>query len=501
LVCDGVYVCVCALSYLKNSPDQVLDALRTGEISAIDVATEEVPDFFMLYAIESGLLDDLARTFPDPRTQQPEIPMRLLLAAGITGHFAGLYALSQLPYALHSPRLLAELGVQVVVNQPGEGLSRRGTKEQAPFHGDVIRKFLELVGKLDKEGKLMPGRSLIDWFNGYVGEIFCRAVNAEPIIHILDCTLLCVTLKNERYEMSGVTSRTEPVVGSSQPVKTYERGYKLGTLRSLLDEGAVMSAISWGQIQDNDQVLTKELVYNTPHLKPGDILLEDRGFLDATTITHLKIVRQVDVYTGLKKDMLTLRGAIAQANAHPHAWKPHPTRKNQEIQLVSGMGSLWEGLGVPVNVCVVRYKDKKTQDWQYFGFITTDLWASAKRIIETYQTRPEIEEDYRQLKSSSWHLEKFCTTRLVQILWHVMLTLVAYNLFQIYANTEKGRAFAGKTKQRIQREQRRNQEAFLLICTPQAFGVFKTKDMLYLMLGLPDDIRQKLQAVLIQKRE
>jgi len=379
----------------------------------------------------------------------------------------------------------------------------------------VIRKFLELIAKQDKEAKLRPGHSLIDWFNGHVGETFCRAVDAEPIIHILDCTLLSVNLKNDRYEMSGVTSRTEPIAGSSQPVKTSERGYKLGTLRSLLDEGAVMTAISWGQIQEDDRVITKDLVYNTPHLKPGDILLQDRGFLDGPTITHLKVVRQVDVYTGLRKDMLTLRGAIAQANAHPHAWKPHPTRKDQEIQLVTGMGSLWEGLEVPMNVCVVRCKDKdknkdkdkdkskdkKTEDWQYFGFITTDLTASAKQIIATYQTRPEIEEDYRQLKSSSWHLEKFCTTRLVQILWHVILTLVAYNLFQVYANTEKGRAFAGKTKQRIEREQRRNQEAFLLICTPQAFGVFNTKEMLYLMLGLSDDIRQKIQGILIQKRE
>jgi hypothetical protein len=86
----------------------------------------------LLDSIESGRLDQLAETFPDPRQQQ-EIPMRLLLAAGIAGHFAGLYAPSPSPYALHSPRLLAALGGQVVVNQPGNGVSRRGTQEEAPF--------------------------------------------------------------------------------------------------------------------------------------------------------------------------------------------------------------------------------------------------------------------------------------------------------------------------------------------------------------------------------
>jgi hypothetical protein len=83
------------LHYLSHRPNEVLDALQCGEIVALETATEELPDFFLLYALESGLLDQLADTFPDPRQQQPEIPMRLLLAAGIAGHFTGLYARSQ----------------------------------------------------------------------------------------------------------------------------------------------------------------------------------------------------------------------------------------------------------------------------------------------------------------------------------------------------------------------------------------------------------------------
>ena len=83
------------LRYLTHRPDEVLDALRCGDIVALESATEEMPDFFLLYALQSGLLDRLATTFPDPRHQQPEIPMRLLLAAGMAGHFAGLYSLSQ----------------------------------------------------------------------------------------------------------------------------------------------------------------------------------------------------------------------------------------------------------------------------------------------------------------------------------------------------------------------------------------------------------------------
>jgi len=474
------------LIYLSHRPDEVLDALRRGEITAIDTAVEELPDLFLLYAIDSGLLDGLADSFPDPRYQQPEIAMRILLAAGMVGHFAGLYALSQSPYALHSPGLLTALGVQVVVKQPGNGLSRRGTKEAGAFHGDVVRKLLDRIADKDEKASRLPGQSLIDWYNANVGAQFCRIADAEPMIHILDCTDLVVNLENDHYERSGITKK------DGKP----ERGYKLATLRSLLDSGAVITGIAWGAIQDHDLVVTHDLVRTTEHLHAGDMLLEDRGFIDAATITHLKLERGVDVCTGLKSDMVLMRAAAVAAEARPGDWQPHPTRPGQKIQLVTGLSGVWEGLGVPMNVCVVRYVDKKTGELRHLSFATTDLTLTAKQVIETYQVRPEIEEDYRQLKSSSWQIDGFFATRLIQIIWHVCLTLSAYNLFQVYANTEKGRRIANKTKQRLQRERRQNPVTYLMVCTQTAYGVYETGPLLYEMLGLPDEVREKIRRVL-----
>lgn len=474
------------LAYLPQRPDEVLQALRNGEIQSIVPATEHLPDFFLHYATDSGILQQLAHTFPDPRTQQPEIDMQVLLGAGIAGHFAGLYALSQLPYALHSPTLLALLGVQVVVQEPGKGLSRKGTKKDTSFHGDTLRKLLNRIAAQDTAAKCLPGQSLLDWYNKYVGETFTQAVGATPSLHILDTTDLVVPLKNENYEHSGVTTKND------KP----ERGYKLATLRSLLDEGAVFSAIAWGQIQEHDVPVTAQLVRNTTHLQEGDMLLEDRGFIDAATITSLKQERKVDVCTGLKKDMLLFKAAVVQANAHPGSWEAHPSRKGQEIQRVTGVMSLWQGLGVPLNVVVVRFRDKKTREWDYLGFATTDVSLSARQIIQTYQLRTEIEEDYRQLKSASWQIGRFMTTRLVQIVWHVCLTLIAYNLFQVFANTRAGRAFAGKTKQRLEREQRRLGVVHFLVCTADAFALFEANSLLYLMLDLSEEVRHRIRDCL-----
>ncbi len=147
-------------------------------------------------------------------------------------------------------------------------------------------------------------------------------------------------------------------------------------------------------------------------------------------------------------------------------------------------------------MCVVRYKDKRTQAYEYVAFATTDLSLSAKQGIKTYPVRPEIQEDYRPLKGSRWRVDCFHATPLVQIIWHVILTLLAYNPFEVYANTDPGRRFAQQTKAKLEREQGRNPPTSLLVCTHEAFGVYETKALLYVLLKLPEHVRNRIAALL-----
>ena len=127
---------------------------------------------------------------------------------------------------------------------------------------------------------------LINWYNKVVGTSYLRQANYEPCIHILDCTELEVNIKNENYECSGECSGV--VSGKKKKGKDDEerprRGYKLGSLRSLLDDGGIITAIAFGAIQVHDLELCRELLMTTPHLKQGDMLIEDCGFLDGKTI-------------------------------------------------------------------------------------------------------------------------------------------------------------------------------------------------------------------------
>ena len=97
------------------------------------------------------------------------------------------------------PILLGELGLNVKVLAEGEGISRRGTQENAPFSGDVIRKMLSN----------MTPQELVDWYNRYVGRAYLRQADYSPCLHIMDCTKLIVNYENEKYECSGVVLNDE----------------------------------------------------------------------------------------------------------------------------------------------------------------------------------------------------------------------------------------------------------------------------------------------------
>ena len=97
--------------------------------------------------------------------------------------------------------------MNVKVLSSGEGISRRGTRENAPFNGDVIRKML---------GDMRP-RELVCWYNRVVGTAYLRQADYKPFINILDCTKLVVNFENGNYEGSGIVKNDEGEL---------ERGYK-----------------------------------------------------------------------------------------------------------------------------------------------------------------------------------------------------------------------------------------------------------------------------------
>jgi hypothetical protein len=206
---------------------------------------------------------------------------------------------------------------------------------------------------------------------------------------------------------------------------------------------------------------------------------------------------------GLKRDMLAFRLAVAYAATRPAShWQPHPTRPRQEILLASGIGEPWEEMTVPINGCVVRERDEQEPDgYQYWVFGTTHLSRSARGIVRDYGTRAECEEDHRQTKGPNWEMDEFTSCALVEILFHVLVVLFAYNLCQVYGETAAGERFAGKTKRARQREVRRERTVWVVVIAGPYYAVVDHLDVSAVLLEVEGAARERLRATIQRLRD
>jgi Transposase DDE domain len=428
--------------------EAVRQAIELGELVHMETASEELTDEFLLFAIDSGLLKTWAEAFPDPR-REPEIGMEVILPAHLAGRFAGLYSLRKTGYVLRSARVLGALGYSVEVIEPDQGLSVRGTSDDKLFSGDVVRKLLvkmeqqvdlsqcsprpvevpnvavkvrerasrRAVKHVVDEAEaairaLQVADQLVQWYNQHVAVSMLKyaRLGRGRRIHILDTTRVEVPLATGTYECSGVVKNDDG---------TYARGYKLATLRTLLDSAGLLSQVAMSAIQVHDVALCRPLLERAPVLRAGDLLLEDRGCIDGATLSHLKRKRRVDVIMPLKANMLATQEAI-QLAAMADKWEAHPSRANQRMALVCGVEHMWSECEVPLNACVIQFWNKKKKRIDHIVLVTTDRKLNASWIVRHYEERPEIEQDYEQMKSGGWQLQKLSSTRYSEVVFYVL---------------------------------------------------------------------------------
>jgi hypothetical protein len=515
--------------------DAVRQAIELGELVHLETASEELTDEFLLFAIESGLLAQWAKAFPDPRCA-PEIRMEVIVASHVAARFAGLYSMRKSGYVLRSASVLGALGYSVEVLEPEQGLSLRGTSDDKLISGDVLRKLLvKLENHVDPMAPLrLPpyepsvavkvrkrasrravkasvdaaaaearaqqvAAKLVEWYNTHVGPslLAYARVGTGRRIHIVDTTHVEVPLETGTYECSGVVKNDD---GSRS------RGYKLATLRTLLDDAGLITQVGLCPIQVHDLPVCRLVFETAPVLRPGDLVLEDRGFVDGATITFLKQQRHVDVIVPLKSTMLSYREAVQLAELQ-NAWQPHPSRASQHMAFVQGVEHVWEACQVPLNACVIRYWNRKKGASDHIVLVTTDQQLTGSWIVRHYEERPEIEQDYEQMKSGGWQLQKLSSTRYSEIVFYITTVVLSYSLYHLFVNTQAGVRFADKTRQALAFDQLRSRRTHIIAYAGGHFEIFETLSFVHFILQLPDSVQERLRYWLdehlhtVQKRE
>lgn len=447
------------LKICKQDKSKVMEQIKHKVLDGIKASNSNLIDDIILSMCHEGILNDLEEGFIDKRKRNSIIPFKFIMALAIASKMKVKTSLTDIPYAITDCRALAEIGYNAMNTDEFDGWFDEGT----------IR---HLLGKYDST-------ELFDYYNRVIQNHIFKTMEIETNIHILDCTKIEVNYTNDNYEDAsfGYDRLEKPM-----------RGYKLASLRGIHNDTGLIEDVRFGTVSIHDLKLSEEMLRITPCFHEGDILIMDRGFISREMINYLKAVRKVDTYIPVKKNMEIYELAVSVAN-EVDDWKPHPTRKNQMICHVNNVGDYWHSENkdedVDLNSCVVWTEDNQS----YAVFITTDMSKSANDIILMYQMRPEIEEDFRQLKDF-WKLEDFKSTKLHMISFHLVCVLFGYLFYQLYLSTDDGQKYIGKCLPVILKNYKEEFLNYLVLFSGEYFCTMSMREFLEFRDECSSEIRK-----------
>lgn len=459
----------------KQNKESILRKIYTGTFDNVVSSISNLVDDIILSMHKNGILSCITNKLPDKRAHNTTIPFELVMALSVAAKMKTNTSVSDIPYAITDHRVIAELGYNII-----------DTKKDLNTGMMTESSLRFLFGKYE-------AKELFKSYNEVVQEQIMPKLDYKPNIHILDCTELSVNLDNTNYEQSSITTNKYGDI---------DRGYKLASLRGIIDDTGIIEEIEFGAMNIHDLELSREMLKNTKVFNPGDILIEDRGFLDRRLINYLKTERKVDTYVPLKSNMNAYQIAV-QIAKEENKWELHPSRENQKIAFVPNLKNYWwsdiinsrkkyvENNDVELNACVVW--DTETDN--YFVFCTTDTTVSAKQIITTYELRPEIEEDYRQLKDF-WKLQDFKSTKINMVALHIIMVLFGYLFFQIYTLIPEGEQYSHKSLPVILKNYQPTAMPYLVFYADDEFGIFSISEVIKLYPSCNIVAQQRLLQVL-----
>lgn len=406
------------------------------------------------------------------------------------------FSISELPLALTSKKIINKLGLNIAYNQ-----------DECLLKESNIRAWLEKY----EDKNIEFNNYFIKYFNRFTKKYLLLS-NTVCDIHTLDCSILEVNLENENYEGSTTTYKGGKKL----------RGYKIGLLRGIIPNGGVVEEICMSTAKDHDFQMSKDMVSNSKYLKKGDYLLEDRGFLDIDLFKELN-KKKINIIIPVKKNMEIYDAAVKSAK-DKNSWIKHPNsrRKGQDITLITDLESFWLSaddknkkpsklkLDYKINACVIRFEKEQNKDiltdeeivstegdYAYACIITNATTLLCQEIIRLYEMRSEIEEDFRQLKDF-WGLNNYKSTKYNVISFIILISLMGYNFYQIYKESEEGKQYIGKS---LIVEEKHGlyivKGVRTAIVTQHYFGIFEQDELLDLYASLDKQKRELIKQYLI----
>ena len=481
---------------LEENVDERIDAVAEITYTAADYILEEVEKNY-------SIIDHINASFKDTSSYQTSYPYTLFIMAGLVSRLKRLVATSSMPFAFTNSSAINKLGYNL--------LKKR--EDGTYFSSGAFRDYLLNTeeAQIQKSFKKLS----FDILNSN---------NIKPNIHIIDATKIPVNMFNANYENASTIRNDEGAL---------EKGYKLTALYGIYENQLILECSHVTTLKAHDLTAGRETLLDYQGFKAGDHLLLDRGYLSFDLFYEL-LQRNIYIVTPAKKDSNILRDALSLAGINikdnkikglrverdsPNLessnikWYKHPNkkRKNQEYTKIKGLKIYNEQTDsktckfIEVNCAVIRFlkakEDSKTtshyyedENYYYAVIYTTDLTKSGKEIIELYEKRMKVEDQFKQLKSN-WDLCKLTSTKYKFIVFQLLSTITAMSLVQLFTTLESGKEFKNcflKTIIMKLETIEKYKKVDVIIASKEVFATYKISNMLEMFASKDQKIQQEL---------
>lgn len=537
----------------ERGREYVIQQFHNGHFDYIEVIQEVAERDFYRYLIEKKVLNELAATYPWPRTKE-EVPTWFYLVADMAMRLHGNHAFHGFPWVVSTGGLLAafgpELGRRYVDPDTKElRIECKGfnNKNDYPRHTPCDQDFLRKVAHDTHAEHLM------EWFNGDVQKIFRKHRYFDKAgIFIGDASYIFVP-DNKNYEGSVVLLFDEHnhPVGRERQEKMSKEALKRCRWRRCLKIVSLLHTTETGEFflyaalrvvsgNEHECPLFWEMLDDfIALLGPGIIkhLIVDRGFIDGERITHAKQHYGIDITIGIKRNMDIFKDAVGLATLPETEWEtytrepttpplpdkrhykdvevPEKIRKREAARqktlerqrvekgesphrappqrLITRLERLtsWADCTVPLDVVLCKDAEDSSSE-EYWGVMTTATDEKAHAPVKRYDLRTFIEERHRHLKCF-WDLADFSSPRFTMVVNQVVFVALTYSLLQQHL-LKRGRKALNKVKKSRMLEELVPVAEHITVFCGYYYACFSTYEYTHLVLTVSEDARRKLLA-------
>jgi len=428
-----------------------------GEVDAVyTLEAEGLLDSFFQFLSTVGVLAKL-ESFAVQAIQRERIPVPVMLLTYVVKVLMGVPSMNAVPDLLFSHEgFMNLLGFNAYLDEHGpcqRGAFRRKPEKAAPrpMCAQTLANFVAKIAAQEAE----------DLFNGIIRCLATAGRLAREITVILDATDIVTTPKCQGAGRVVRKQKIRDKTGKEQCISVLVYGFKLGVLYDRRTGIAVAAKIVPIQVHESNLTLAlveqaqKNLQDHCTIVK----LLEDRGFLDGSTLYALAqqgIVFVVPARANLQvaadaRGMAQQgRGAIQRRTHTVTHGSGRKRRKEELLTEVVGIADLLtfdtyndpelakrrhrrDYAPAPINAVVVRVWDN--QDFGPGGkvvFLTNGPVAQPLTVFDDYDDRSLIENGLFREGKQGWMLEAAPRKTEGAVRAHVLLTLITLSLTRSY---------------------------------------------------------------------